>query len=112
MHVADLVGRREEGTERREGVAALSLDPLSATLELEDALGVVVVQDVARDVRERVRFRDVAGALPTTTASSTSQSVFVLPFGMTTSSFGPTIALVALKKITGSDGTAIPDSRA
>ena len=42
--------RREERAERRERVAALALDPLAAALELEGALGVVVVQRVAGDV--------------------------------------------------------------
>ena len=49
---------------------------------------------------------------PMTTPSSTSQSTFVEPRGMITSSFGPTTALGALLKSTGSAGIAIFDSLA
>ena len=37
-------------------------------------------------------------SLPITTASSTSQSVFSLPFGIIIGSYGPTIAELDLKK--------------
>jgi hypothetical protein len=47
-----------------------------------------------------------------TTPSSTSQSDFFEPGGNRTSSSGPVMALVALKKMTGSSGTSIPDSAA
>jgi len=50
--------------------------------------------------------------LPITTPSSTSQSVFVELRGITTSSFGPQIALLNLAKITGSGGTVCPVSSA
>jgi len=47
-----------------------------------------------------------------TIASSTSQSVFSLPRGMRTSSYGPTTVFGALKNTTGSCGTGCPDSAA
>ena len=47
-----------------------------------------------------------------TTPSSTSQSVFSEPRGMTTSSSGPMIAEVAFENTIGSRGTAAPDSAA
>src|SRR5947207_2629223 len=40
VDVGNLVGRREKGAEGREGVAALTLDPLPPTLELEGPLRV------------------------------------------------------------------------
>ncbi len=51
-------------------------------------------------------------AAPITTPSSTSQSVFSDPRGISTGSFGPQMALVAFMKITGSGGTLSPDSAA
>jgi hypothetical protein len=45
-------------------------------------------------------------------ASSTSQSSFVPPRGMTTQSFGPASDVDALKKITGSRGISMPASAA
>ena len=62
LRVADLVRRREERPERREGVLALALRPLAAALELVLALRVVVVEGVAGHVRERVLAGHVAGA--------------------------------------------------
>jgi len=47
-----------------------------------------------------------------TTPSSTSQSVFFDPRGISISSFGPTIALVHLLKTTGSLGIGMFDSAA
>ena len=44
-----------------------------------------------------------------TTPSSTSQSVFSEPRGISTSSFGPQMALVAFMKMMGSGGTFRPD---
>src|SRR5438552_2937008 len=64
VDVGDLVGRREIGTEGREGVAALPLDPLPPTLELEGSLRVVVVQYVARHVGQGGVPLDVARAAP------------------------------------------------
>ncbi len=46
------------------------------------------------------------------TPSSTSQSVFTEPRGMITSSFGPTMALVAFMNSTGCPGRAMPLSAA
>src|SRR5438270_8476663 len=59
VHVADLVGRGEEGAQRGERVAALALHPLAAALELEGALGVIVVQHVPGDVAQRSVSLDV-----------------------------------------------------
>jgi hypothetical protein len=50
--------------------------------------------------------------LPITTASSTSQSVFVLPGGNNTSSLGPITDDGALLNTTGSEGIAAPVSLA
>jgi hypothetical protein len=47
-----------------------------------------------------------------TTPSSTSQSVFSEPLGITMSSLGPTMQFVGLMNSTGSLGIAIPDSAA
>ncbi len=47
-----------------------------------------------------------------TTASSTSQSVLTLARGTSTSSYGPTMVLLAFMNTTGSSGTAAPDSAA
>ena len=55
---------REERADRRERVAALALDPLAAALELERALGVVVVQRVAGDVVHRACFVHVRRRAP------------------------------------------------
>ena len=44
--------------------------------------------------------------------SSTSQSVFSLPRGIVTVSFGPAIVLAALKNRTGTLGGSDPDSAA
>lgn len=49
---------------------------------------------------------------PITTANSTSRSVFSDPWGICKPSFGPVMAVVALKKTTGSLGTSILDSAA
>ena len=46
------------------------------------------------------------------TPSSTSQSVFVEPRGITTGSSGPWMQLTALVKTTGSAGSAMFDSAA
>ena len=47
-----------------------------------------------------------------TTPSSTSQSVFCEPRGITMPSFGPQMAEVAFMNRIGSTGTAMPDSAA
>jgi hypothetical protein len=47
-----------------------------------------------------------------TTASSTSQSVFTLSRGTSTSSYGPTRVLLAFMNTTGSAGASAPDSAA
>jgi hypothetical protein len=47
-----------------------------------------------------------------TTPSSTSQSVFLEPRGISTLSFGPTMQEVAFMKTMGSVGTVMPDSAA
>ena len=47
-----------------------------------------------------------------TTPSSTSQSVFCEPRGITTSSFGPQMQEVAFMKTIGSAGTGMFDSAA
>ena len=49
---------------------------------------------------------------PMTMPSSTSQSVFSPLRGISTSSLGPQMALVAFMKITGSGGTCMPLSAA
>src|SRR3954452_2230906 len=68
----DLAGRQEDGPDREEGVAPLRPQPLAIALlalaqRLWRALPVarahVVRHDIARDVCERVRVRDPAGAL-------------------------------------------------
>ena len=61
----------------------------------------------APDFRSRSSLRE-----PITIASSTSQSVFTEPFGIMTSSFGPTTQLGALLNSTGSLGTGMPNSAA
>jgi hypothetical protein len=50
--------------------------------------------------------------LPITTPSSTSQSVFSDPFGISRSSSGPTMLEVAFMKRIGSFGSAMLDSAA
>ena len=47
-----------------------------------------------------------------TTASSTSQSVFTLRRGISTSSYGPTTVSGALRNMTGSLGSVAPVSAA
>src|SRR5689334_7505618 len=61
MRVGDLVLRDEPGTERTESVAALSLVPRAAALELQFPLRYVVNHAIARNVRRRVGLGDVAG---------------------------------------------------
>ena len=61
---------------------------------------------IAGNMVERLGLADVfARCVPMTTPSSTSQSVFSELRGMTTSSFGPTMAEVAFMKMIGSGGT-------
>src|SRR5207302_2110099 len=59
--VRHLVGGDDPGTDRAEGVAALALGPLSATLQLVFTLGDVVDHAIAGDVFLRVVHGDVAG---------------------------------------------------
>ena len=54
LRVAHFVGGDEPRANRAEGVAALALVPLAAALELVLALGDVVDDAVAGNVRERV----------------------------------------------------------
>ena len=112
LRIRNLVRRRQEGPDRRERVGALALHPLAAALHLKRALGIVVVEDVARDVGQRRGLGHVRRRRPMTTASSTSQSSFVPPRGMRTRIVGPAIAVVALKKMTGSRGVCAPVSSA
>src|SRR5262245_15228294 len=54
LRVRDLVSRYQPGTERTEGVEALSLHPLAAAVGLPIALRDVVGETVAGDMRQRV----------------------------------------------------------
>src|SRR5690606_40860022 len=56
--------RSHERPERRERIRALPLHPLTAALELESSLAVVVVQRVTGDVVERVGFGHVPSSPP------------------------------------------------
>ena len=56
----DLVRGDEPGTDRAERVAALALVPRTAALQLERALGNVVDDAIAGDMRQRVFLGDVA----------------------------------------------------
>src|SRR3954468_23252551 len=59
VRVGNFILRDEPGTERPEGVAAFSLVPGAAALELEFPLGYVMNDAVARDMRQGLRLRDV-----------------------------------------------------
>src|SRR4029078_12564395 len=59
LRIGDLVPRREIRTERRECIRALALEALTATIELEVALGEVDADAIAEHVVERLAFRDV-----------------------------------------------------
>ena len=62
--VGDLIARGQPRPERGEGVAAFAFHPLSAALELERALGVIVMQTEARDVIHRVGLIDISRGAP------------------------------------------------
>jgi hypothetical protein len=85
LRILDLVSRDEPGTDRRKAVGAFPFDPLPFSFQLKSTLADIIVY-----------------------ASSTSQSVLTLPFGITMGSWGPLIDEVALKKSTGSRGIAMP----
>ncbi len=95
--------------------AILPLGPLTAgDRHLEVALGDIVRGDEAGDVlRATPRdCRDRRCGVPMTMPSSTSQSVFSLPRGIVTVSFGPTTVFGVLRKRIGMVGGSEPDSAA
>ena len=59
LRILHLVGGDQPGPERTEGVAALTLGPLTAALDLPFTLGDVVGEDVAGDVAKGVRLGDI-----------------------------------------------------
>src|SRR4029078_725344 len=59
LRICELVPRREIRTERRECIRALALEALTATIELEVALGEVDADAIAEHVIEHLAFRDV-----------------------------------------------------
>src|SRR5277367_3466457 len=61
--IGNLVASREKWPERSECIRAFPFYPLTAALELEASLGIIIVQDEPGDVLERAIFRDVAGLL-------------------------------------------------
>src|SRR4029078_12421559 len=63
LRIGDLVPRREIRTERRECIRALALEALTATIELEVALGEVDADAISEHVIERLAFRDVDARL-------------------------------------------------
>src|SRR5947209_3352755 len=62
VRIGDLVAGREKGTDRRERVRALALDPLPAAFELKTALRVVVVQRIAGHMIQRALFCNIRSA--------------------------------------------------
>jgi hypothetical protein len=58
--VWNLITRRQKRSQRGERVCTLPLDPLSGTLQLKRALGIVVVQNVASHLFKRVFALDIA----------------------------------------------------
>ena len=59
MRIGDLVPRREERPERREGIGALALEALPAAIELEIALGKIDADAIAEHVVERLTLGDI-----------------------------------------------------
>jgi hypothetical protein len=112
LRVGHLVARDEERADRTERVAALALVPLAEAFELVLALGEVVDDAKTRDVLERALWAHVLRRAADHEAELDFPVALREPRGITTSSLGPTIALVAFMNTTGSAGTCAPVSAA
>src|SRR5690606_30656452 len=76
LRIRDLIAGHQVGADGAEGVMALALHPLSATLRLKFPLGNIVHDAVAGHIVERLFFRDVLGLL------ADDEGQFDLPVGL------------------------------